>query len=155
MFDLLQQKNQCKVLLFKLQLLIHPEIKLTYHFKFIMTIQQEIGQKGEQIALAYLKKLGYQILETNWHFHHYEIDIIALDANELVIVEVKARTGTAFEHPSEAVGKRKMKFLIDAAEAYIFKINSHRDTRFDVVTIIFQGDQYDLEHYKDAFYPTA
>lgn len=120
-----------------------------------MTKQKEIGDKGEEIAQKYLQNLGYQILETNWHFHHYEIDIIAKDGDELVIVEVKSRTGTAFEHPSEAVGKRKIRFLIEAAEAYIFKTDSHCDTRFDVITIIFLNDQYTLEHYKDAFYPTA
>jgi putative endonuclease len=120
-----------------------------------MTKQKDIGDKGEEIARAYLHKLGYQLLETNWHYHHYEIDIIAKDGKELVIVEVKSRTGTAFEHPSEAVGNRKIRFLIEAAEAYIFKTNSHCDTRFDVITIIFQGEQYELEHYKDAFYPTA
>ncbi len=120
-----------------------------------MAIQQEIGNKGEEIAENYLRKLGYRILETNWRFHHYEIDIIAIDGDELVIVEVKSRTGTNFEHPSEAVGKRKMKFLIEAAEAYILKIDSHRDTRFDVIAIIFMGEKFELEHYKDAFFPTA
>lgn len=120
-----------------------------------MTKQKEIGDRGEEIAQQYLVKLGYRILETNWHFHHYEIDIIAKDGEELVIVEVKSRTGTAFEHPSEAVGNRKIRFLIEAAEAYILKTDSHSDTRFDVITIIFDKYRYELEHYKDAFYPTA
>jgi len=120
-----------------------------------MPKQKEIGDKGEEIAAQYLKKLGYQILETNWRFHHYEIDIIARDGDELVIVEVKSRTGTAFEHPSEAIGPRKIRFLIEATEAYIFKTNSRSDTRFDVITIIFLGEKYELEHFKDAFYPTA
>ena len=120
-----------------------------------MNTQKEIGKKGETIAQAYLQCLGYQILETNWHFHHYEIDIIAKDKEELVIVEVKARSSTAFEHPSEAVGPRKIRFLIDAAEAYIFKSNSLCDTRFDVIAIVFQDENYELEHYKNAFYPTA
>lgn len=120
-----------------------------------MTKQKEIGDKGEEIARGYLLDLGYTILESNWHFHHYEIDIIAKDGEELVIVEVKSRTGTAFEHPSEAVGPRKMRFLIEAAEAYIYKTNSYSDTRFDIISIIFQGDSFELEHYKDAFNPTA
>lgn len=120
-----------------------------------MTRQKDIGDKGEEIGMQYLVKLGYEILETNWRFHHYEIDIIAKDGDELVIVEVKSRTGTAFEHPSEAVGPRKIRFLIEAAEAYIFKTDSHCDTRFDVISVIFHGDKYELEHYKDAFYPTV
>ncbi|PTN10701.1 YraN family protein [Mangrovibacterium marinum] len=120
-----------------------------------MTRQKEIGDKGEEIAQGYLQKIGYQLLATNWRFHHYEIDIIAKDGDELVIVEVKSRTGIAYEHPSEAISTRKIRFLIEAAEAYIFKTDSHCDTRFDVITIIFRDDDFELEHFKNAFYPTA
>lgn len=121
----------------------------------IMSLQKEIGDKGEEIARQHLLSLGYKLLETNWHFHHYEIDIIAQDGNELVIVEVKSRTGTQFEHPSEAVSNKKIRFLVEAAEAYIFQKNSMLDTRFDVISIIFHDQRFDLEHFKDAFYPTA
>jgi len=120
-----------------------------------MSKQKEIGDKGEEIAFQYLQQLGYTILETNWRFHHYEIDLIAKDGDELVIVEVKSRTGIHFEHPSEAINRKKMRFLIEAAEAYIFKSNSKCDTRFDVITIIFMKEEYELEHFKDAFYPTT
>ena len=120
-----------------------------------MNIQQEIGRKGEEIAQAHLRSLGYQILKTNWHFHHFEIDIIALDGDELVIVEVKTRSGIRYEHPSEAVSDKKIRFLINAAEAYIQLNNSNRDTRFDVIAIVFFGYNFELEHFKDAFYPTA
>ncbi len=120
-----------------------------------MTQQKEIGNKGEEIAQAHLVSLGYEILETNWHFHHYEIDIIARDGDELVIVEVKARSSKSYEHPSEAVSNKKIRFLVNAAEAYILETNSNRDTRFDVISIIFNGPDFELEHFKDAFYPTA
>ncbi|MGQ8337441.1 YraN family protein [Sunxiuqinia sp. A32] len=117
--------------------------------------QQEIGKKGEQIAQTYLKTLGYQILKTNWYFHHYELDIVAQDKDELVIVEVKARSGDRYEHPSEAVTDRKIRFLVNAAEAYIQEYDINLDTRFDVISVIFYGQNFDLEHYKDAFYSTA
>ncbi len=120
-----------------------------------MAKQKEIGDKGEEIAQTYLRQQGYEILETNWRFHHYEIDIIAKQGNELVIIEVKSRTGIAFEHPSEAVSPKKIRFIIEATEAYIFKTNSRCDTRFDVITVIFQDEEYELEHFKYAFYPTA
>lgn len=120
-----------------------------------MSRQKETGNIGEEIAQEYLLTLGYQILETNWRASHYEIDIIAKDKDELVIVEVKARGSDTYEHPSEAVSDKKIRFLINAAEAYIFEKDSHLDTRFDVITIIFYGQNYELEHFKDAFYPTA
>jgi putative endonuclease len=118
-----------------------------------MSKQKEVGNKGEELAVAYLKTLGYEILEVNWFWEHLEIDIIARDGNELVIVEVKSRSGDTYEHPSEAVSTRKIRFLVNAAEAYILKNNLNCDTRFDVVSIIFYGHNFEIEHFKDAFYP--
>ena len=120
-----------------------------------MNRKQEIGNKGEELAQQHLHMLGYQILETNWRFNHYEIDIIARDKDELVIVEVKARSSDRYEHPSEAVSNKKIRFLVNAAEAYILEHDSNLDTRFDVISIIFYGPTFQLEHFKDAFYPTA
>jgi putative endonuclease len=118
-----------------------------------MTTQKEIGEKGEKLAARYLADLGYQIRERNWHFGHNEIDIIALDGDELVIVEVKARTSDQYEHPSEAVTKQKITHIVEAAEGYIQLHEIDLETRFDVITVIFYGQEYELEHFKDAFYP--
>ncbi len=119
-----------------------------------MAIQQTIGDKGEEIAQIYLLKKGYKIVATNWHFGHNELDIIANDGEQLVIVEVKSRTGHSYEHPSEAVSNQKIKRIVDAAEGYILKHNLNVETRFDVITVIFTADTYELEHFEDAFYPT-
>jgi putative endonuclease len=113
----------------------------------------ELGRKGEELAVAHLKSIGYEILELNWRSHHLEIDIIARDGNELVIVEVKARGTDSYEHPSEAVSNKKIRFLVNAAEAYIQEKDLNLDTRFDVISIIFYGRDFGIEHFKDAFYP--
>lgn len=118
-----------------------------------MSKAYELGKKGEEVAVAHLQSMGYEILELNWFSHHLEIDIIAKDGNELVIVEVKSRGTKSYEHPVEAVSSQKIRFLINAAEAYIQEKNSNLDTRFDVVTIIFNGHGFEVEHFKDAFYP--
>ena len=120
-----------------------------------MAPHTETGNKGEMLALRYLKKLGYRILDTNWHAGHYEIDIVARDENELVIVEVKTRTGDCYGHPTEAVNNKKIRHLINAAERYIHRHNINLDTRFDLISIIFTDQKYHLEHIKDAFYPTV
>lgn len=118
-----------------------------------MSKGHELGQKGEALAVEHLRSIGYEILELNWHSYHLEIDIIARDGNELVIVEVKARGTDSYEHPSEAVSNKKIRFLINAAEAYIQEKDINFDTRFDVISIIFFGKGFELEHFKDAFYP--
>ncbi len=119
-----------------------------------MVSTREIGIMGERLAQQHLRKLGYEILETNWHHGHLELDIIAQEANELVIVEVKSRSGIRYEHPSEAVTNAKIKRIVEAADAYIQENDVEIETRFDVITVIFLGQSHELEHFKDAFYPT-
>jgi putative endonuclease len=119
-----------------------------------MASQRETGDIAEGLAQQYLLKLGYKILDTNWHFGHLELDIIARDKNTLVIVEVKSRNGIRYEHPSEAVTNTKIKRIVEAADAYILEKDSDLETRFDIITIIFINQKFELEHFKDAFYPT-
>jgi putative endonuclease len=119
-----------------------------------MVSTREIGEIAEGLAQQYLLKLGYKIKETNWYHGHLELDIIAQDGEELVIVEVKSRNGIRYEHPSEAVTNGKIKRIVEAAEAYILGKDIDLETRFDVITVIFFGQNHELEHFEDAFYPT-
>lgn len=57
-----------------------------------MARQNDMGREGESEARAYLVKHGYNVLHTNWHWHHYELDIIAVKEDELIVVEVKTRS---------------------------------------------------------------
>ena len=109
---------------------------------------------GEKLARQFLLKLGYEIKATNWHYGHLELDIVAQDGDELVIVEVKSRSGIRYEHPSEAVTNGKIKRIVEAAEGYILENDIEIETRFDVITVIFFGQNHEMEHFKDAFYPT-
>ena len=65
----------------------------------------KLGLKGEEIAVDYLRKHGYQILEQRWKDHHLEIDIIAFDpsTSELVSIEVKTRSSDVWGSPENAV----------------------------------------------------
>ena len=119
-----------------------------------MLSRREIGGIAEQLAGDYLEKEGMQIIDTNWYHGHLELDIIALDENELVIVEVKSRNGIRFEHPSDAINNTKIKRIIEAADAYINEKRIDLETRFDLITIIFSGNDFELEHFKNAFFPT-
>ena len=119
-----------------------------------MVTTRELGEMAEGLAQQHLVKLGYQILDTNWYHSHLELDIVAKDGDELVIVEVKARTGIRYEHPSEAVTNTKIKRIVEAADAYLIEKELDVETRFDVITVIFVDKKFELEHFKDAFYPT-
>jgi putative endonuclease len=113
----------------------------------------EIGIKGEKLAASYLLKKGYRIINSNWRHRHKEVDIIARDGDELVIIEVKLRSTDYFGDPSEAVTRKKQRFLIEAAEAYLESIADEPEVRFDIVSIIVTSKGYDFEHIIDAFCP--
>lgn len=119
-----------------------------------MRTTREIGEIAEGLAQQHLIGLGYKIKDVNWHYGHLELDIIAQDGNELVVVEVKARSGIGYEHPSEAVTNSKIKRIVEAADAYIIEKDIDIETRFDVITVIFIKEGHELEHFKEAFYPT-
>lgn len=118
-----------------------------------MARHNELGKKGEDIAKKMLSEKGYAIIETNWRFDKDEIDIIAKDGDELVIVEVKTRSTEYFGFPEEAVGSQKEGFLIRATEAYLEENDLDLDTRFDIVAIILNNKETKIHHIVDAFYP--
>jgi len=113
----------------------------------------KLGKRGELIAVDYLKSRGYKILEMNWRTKHKEIDIIALDKKEIVFIEVKTRKNDYFGDPEEAVNLKKQKFLINAAENYIISNKIDLEARFDIISILTEGNKYNINHIKEAFCP--
>lgn len=113
-----------------------------------------LGEKGEAIARQYLVEKGFKILKTNWRHENDEIDIIAMDDEELVIVEVKTRSTDYYGNPEEDVGKQKESFLIRGAESYLEEYKLDIDSRFDIIAIILDHDKKEIYHIEDAFYPT-
>ncbi len=111
------------------------------------------GEKGEELALLYLTKKGFDILERGWRFKKKEIDIIAKHSDCLVFVEVKTRTENYWGNPEEFVTKKKQKFLIEAAEAYIEEKQYMGESRFDIVSVLLTKGSETIEHIKEAFYP--
>ena len=110
--------------------------------------KKELGAKGEEVAVSYLKSRGYRIVERNYRIRFGEIDIIAEQGDDLVFIEVKTRSGTLFGSPFESVTKQKQKQLSKVALEYISKEGFHdRPARFDVVGIELQKGS---ETFQDA-----
>ena len=119
-----------------------------------MAEHNDFGKWGEQLAREFLEEKGYLILEQNWNCGHKEIDIIALDGQELVIVEVKTRRVTFLVDPEETVDKTKQRFLIWAAETYVKRNKLDFDVRFDIIAVVVdQNNEHRIDHIENAFYP--
>jgi len=98
--------------------------------------RKDLGSWGEKIAVGYLKKHGYQIVETNFRCRQGEIDIIAQDNEYLVFIEVRTRKGYGFGTPEESVNVTKQKKLVSLAFAYLQTHRNHSSLwRFDVVAV--------------------
>lgn len=108
--------------------------------------KKELGKKGENIAVRYLKSRGYRIIERNYRLRFGEIDIIAEQGDDLVFVEVKTRSASTFGSPFESVTAQKQKQLSRVALEYIVRNRCHdRPARFDVVGINLKGGSRLLE----------
>ena len=113
--------------------------------------RHETGRIGEDISAKYLQQIGYQIIERNFECKQGEIDIIAIDKEELVFVEVKTRTGEVYGKPKEAVDKTKKKHIYKSAEYYIYlKHLENKLIRIDVIEVYKRKEKYLLNHIKQA-----
>jgi putative endonuclease len=114
--------------------------------------KKELGKKGEEIAIRFLRKNRYKIIERNYVCKLGEMDIIASEKDTLVFIEVKTRTSTAFGPPQLAVNSTKQMQLSKVA-LYFLKEKKLEDVkaRFDVVAIVVGPKGEEIELIKDAF----
>jgi putative endonuclease len=83
-----------------------------------MAHNTELGRRGEEIAARHLEARGMQVLARNWRCHHGEIDIVAREGRDTVVVEVKTRTSNDYGHPFEAITALKVGRLRRLAAAW-------------------------------------
>lgn len=103
----------------------------------VMTTKyQQFGEKSESVAVDFLKKQGYRIIELNYRTKLGEIDIIAKQEKTLVFIEVKARKSSRFGRPELAVTPKKQRKISMVALYYLKSTKqSNAKARFDVVAI--------------------
>lgn len=111
----------------------------------------EFGKMGEQMTARYLTDKGYIILEHNYRRGHLEIDLIALDEDELVIVEVKSRAYDNILQPEAAVDHKKRQALIRLANEYVKSHNRKENVRFDIITVVSKEGGAEIKHLKNAY----
>ena len=117
-----------------------------------MAEHNELGKKGEQLAINVLVKKGYTILDKNWRYQKAEIDIIAQKKDTLAVVEVKTRSSIDFGNPQDFVNPKKIKLLVSAIDEYIISKDLDVNVRFDIIAIVREGNNFTIEHLEDAFY---
>ena len=117
-----------------------------------MAEHNELGKLGEELAVDFLQKNGYEILETNWVFQKAEIDIIAQKDNMLVAVEVKTRSSIDFGLPQDFVKPKKIQLLVKAINEYVVSNDLDVEVQFDIIAINKEEKDFNIEHIKNAFF---
>lgn len=121
------------------------------------TSTQELGRKGESLAAEFLQHNNHTIIDTNWRYSHLELDIVSLAQDGLHFVEVKSRRRSDID-PVENFTKAKQAAITRAANAYLHSSHKVRlphdlEIFFDLITIIFDGEQAELQYFPQAFIP--
>ena len=117
-----------------------------------MAEHNDLGKLGEELALEFLEKNGYTILETNWTFQKAEVDIIAQKDTVLAVIEVKTRSSIEFGLPQDFVKPKKIQLLVKAINEYVISNDLDLEVRFDIIAIQKENKGFLIEHIEDAFY---
>jgi putative endonuclease len=114
---------------------------------------KELGVFGEEFACQKLVQRGYIIRQRNWHCRWGEIDIVALDQEQIVFIEVKTRSNERFGTAEDAFNRSKRKKFVQSAKSYLLDNDLFdMDWRCDMIAIHcrLDGQIIRFDHYHDA-----
>lgn len=117
-----------------------------------MAQHNELGKKGEQLAVDFLLENGYEIIERNYRFDKAEVDILAQKKDILAIIEVKTRSTTNFGDPQDFVKPKQIQRLVKAVDEYVTVNGLDVEVRFDIIAIVKTGKKFEIEHLENAFF---
>ena len=122
-----------------------------------MNSRARLGQWGERQARLYLEADGYGIVAANFRCRAGEMDIVAIDGDELVFVEVKTRRGEAYGQAEESVSPVRAERLAAVAEEFLqsrsaFPYDSETPWRIDLVCVNLDsgGKLLNVNHIRHA-----
>lgn len=116
--------------------------------------RKALGSKGEKLAVKFLKRKGYKIIQHNYRCRLGEIDIVAEYDGAVIFVEVRTKRTEEFGIPQSSITAAKRSQVSKAALYYIMeKKLLGRSCRFDVIAITFSTDSHkpQIEHIENAF----
>lgn len=116
-----------------------------------MNSTKKVWDIWEIIAIKYLQKNEYNIIDTNFKFWRFwEIDIVAKKGDLIIFIEVKYRENLKFWTPEEWITKSKLKKFSRTIDYYCYKNKvNHEKIRFDIIAILKGESSYKVTHYKN------
>ena len=113
---------------------------------------QAFGEIGERVAERWLRRKGWRIVQRRFRNGHRDIDLVAERDGLIAFVEVKARKGSEFGLPVEAVNWRKQRELARSAHVWIERHGRPDESYlFDVIVVLVEGPTVRVRHVENAF----
>jgi putative endonuclease len=114
--------------------------------------RQALGELGERIAERWLRARGWRVMQRRFRSGHRDIDLVVERDGVVAFVEVKARRGSGFGGPVEAVNWRKQRELGRSARVWVDRHGRGREAyRFDVIGVLVAGSRVRIRHVPNAF----
>jgi putative endonuclease len=127
-------------------------MRLSWNFFARDRTNAELGAAGERRAALHYRLRGFSIVGRNVRLGRGEIDLIARRGELLVFAEVKTRRGVGKGAPHEAVDREKQLQIGKLAERWCLEQKiTGRTIRFDVISLVWRGWRFELEHFAGAF----
>ena len=119
-----------------------------------MNSKKETGDYGERLAMRYLRRHLYRIVETNYKTRHGEIDIIAKRGRYIIFCEVKTRKEEytdSFGRHALAVNYDKRQHIRYSLKTYLSRNTTKLIPRIDIIEVYLSEKGHRIEHIKSAF----
>jgi putative endonuclease len=114
--------------------------------------QRNKGDYGEEYACRWLQSKAYTILERNFRYSYYEVDVIAQKGKMIHFIEVKSRWTSTFGYPEESVDRKKFKSMQEGAAAYMDKLSYYMPIQFDIVSVRYDGSRTEVRLLEDVYF---
>lgn len=101
--------------------------------------KQVTGKTGETLAVSYLQRAGFQLLQQNWRHRRVEIDLIARKGDTLHFIEVKTRRSLQYGWPEEHIKPRKITRMMMAVEGFLETLPEPSPVQLDILSIVLAG----------------
>ena len=126
--------------------------------------RQDLGKRGEDLALEYLLQRGMVLLARNWRSGHKELDLVMDDGECIRFVEVRAKNYPVTVEPYQTITLPKQRLVMAAARRFLAAarmgqvkglagLPADREAVFDIVSIIFNGELFNIKYIREAFGP--
>ena len=117
-----------------------------------MSLAFDFGKHAERYALNYLLQKGYLLLAKNYRYNRAEVDLLMQKNNQLVCVEVKARSTAFFGSPESFISPKKIRNLVQAVDFFMEENHLNIEVRFDIIALLKRNNKWQIKHLKNAFY---